>query len=741
MITEVYISIDNQTFTKLDLYKNESIEMKYVTKDLQDISKVFSPYSQSFTFEATPKNRMALGFFGDTDVIKSNLLNTYFCKIYTNGSLNLTGYLSIESVSYKNQNASYFTCSFTTSMTNLKDRIGDTLISDLGSYEILWKPTEVKNMLTGVHNDVVEGIPITWYVPLISSERVWASDPTYTAGLKDNVAYNVASAPTSNELIKSTELRPAMSYSTLIELIKKKYNLQVLTPLDTRPEFTDAYVWCNSETFYNPKEVRFDLFFGFTDFYYENADNEEDIPDPKKYYPTANTVDNTINVLIQEFDNDWDKFFAFEMYFTSLVSTSNSNESNSVVINIKRVGTDEVLISQSFDITGDTFKPIIYVSDDFFIANSLDFYVTCIFKQPTSWGNVSYDIFFKFYDDKYSLNKRRFATYIYNSPVNNNSDLMFGNRIDLIKSLPPIKIIDFLNSYLKVFNINIFDTSPNNENLFWLTPQDINSTGNEYSKLTVDYTPYISFTNYNKSTASDYNYYNFKHATSKYKSNVDYLKAAGMEYGQTTYPSIKPTVNLKEYKIETTYSLMVPVALVGTSDVITYYGFNSEQPTILETGESRYKPNYGELTIFYINDVKTITTPLGYQNQATNGVLINDKLESYIQTLPWNMFGNSLGFSILVYNNFQYTDSLFQRYYSNQIQRLLNPNVLTQEFEGILPPDELYLNDAGYIQGLQETPVGFRLQNDIIISENKFSIIDVSVDITTGKAKFTLLNY
>jgi hypothetical protein len=34
--------------------------MKYTQKDLQDISKIFAPYSQNFNFPAT-KNRMAFG--------------------------------------------------------------------------------------------------------------------------------------------------------------------------------------------------------------------------------------------------------------------------------------------------------------------------------------------------------------------------------------------------------------------------------------------------------------------------------------------------------------------------------------------------------------------------------------------------------------------------------------------------------------------------------------------------------
>ena len=57
MITDVYISIDDLTYKKLDLFKNEPINFKQTSKDLTDITKVFLPYSLSFTIHATEKNK------------------------------------------------------------------------------------------------------------------------------------------------------------------------------------------------------------------------------------------------------------------------------------------------------------------------------------------------------------------------------------------------------------------------------------------------------------------------------------------------------------------------------------------------------------------------------------------------------------------------------------------------------------------------------------------------------------
>jgi len=70
MITEVFVSLDGLNYSKLDLIKDESIPMRYTFVDTKDISKVFSPYSLNFTFDATPNNLNSLGYFGNTEVIK-----------------------------------------------------------------------------------------------------------------------------------------------------------------------------------------------------------------------------------------------------------------------------------------------------------------------------------------------------------------------------------------------------------------------------------------------------------------------------------------------------------------------------------------------------------------------------------------------------------------------------------------------------------------------------------------------
>ena len=738
LITEIFVSVDGLEFTKLDLHKDESIIMKYTQKDLQDISKIFAPYSQNFTFPATPKNRRAFGFFGDTTVVKINTEKKYFCKIYSSGQLYQNGYLMLSDLSYKNNRPIDFTGSFANNITNLKDRIGDDTLNDLGSYLLEWLPSKAYQLVQGTESFTIDGINYLYYVPLVSNSRVWSYNETDIFENFDNIAYKVGNSPTGNNLVKISELKPALSFRTVYDLIVKKYGLEVIMPLSNRPEFNKLFIWCNSESFLNSSYKKLILKNNLGNEILTGA-NEGLISTPYKYIVTSDITDSSYK--IEKINNNagYRKYVDLNLTFQNILILTEIQEQASVDISLIKKGEEASFITNTFNFSNGTLNCSIRIPDNTFISNEVEFYIYAKFNQPVIWNNNKVN--FKYYYGDFINGTGVMGLFDYYSNVNNNYVESKSGTIDLIKTLPNTKVIDFLNSFIKSFNISIYDTSPNDNKLYFLTPEDVNTNGLVYSKATLDYTPYVDIKEHKKSVPSEYNYYNFKHATSKYRSNVDYKNQTGIEYGQTTYPSIKPS-NLKEFKVETNFSIIPPRIVNGSDNILTAYGFNADTPTILDSGESRYTPNWNELTLFYNNGtVPTLLEPIGFQNQPIGGALINSPIYNYIVSLPYLIDGNSFSFSILKEFNVEYPINLFSKYYQSQIIRYLDLNVLSQEYSLTLPASELYLNEATTIQGGGATPVGFRLQNDIIIGETKFSILDAPIDITTGKVKMTLLNY
>lgn len=733
--TEVYVSVDNINFTKLDLEKSESIPMKYVQKDTQDLSKIFSPYSQSFNFKATPNNQKALEFWGNTEVLKSTNGKLFYCKVYANDLLCFVGFLKVSDLTYKNYKPEMYSGNFTTLMADLKSRMGDDLINDLSDVPVTvnWTPNSIYPRIATT--GTVSGVK--YYVPLISTNRVWAFDPTGDEGFLDNVAYNVSNSASGNDIIKSDELRPTVSFKSIMDLIKSKYDLDIVEPFINQNEYKDLYAWCNGDNFYSLEKKKFRIItnLGARYVYNDNADFT-----PKKYTATSSTVDSSIKVVRSTTASVWNDFFTLRVNFNGVSFTGGGN-TKGLQMSLVRKSDGIEFANASYTANDDnSFQCDIPVYDSYFISDEIEFFIYIKFEQPTIWQNSEFRINYKAITIAGIVIAK--ATYAYRSDINNNSVLMNATDVDLIKSLPEMKVIDFLTSYFKTFNISVFETAPDSDKLYWLNPKDINTINNVYSKAEADYTPYVQSLS-KKSRPNDYNYYNFKHANSEYNSNVNYkIGSGGMEYGQLTYPEVKPT-NPNEYKVETNFSIIPPIVLNGTNNFVTYYGFTAEAPEILDSGAKRYTPNTKELTLFYSHGINSLgTDALGFQVTGAGYVFQNGILTNYIKSMPFCKSSNqSLSFSILVFNNIQYPINLFSQYYLEQTLRYLNDNALKQEFDLILPISELYLNEESTIQGFGNVPKGFRLQNDIIISETRFSIIDATIDRVSGKAKLTLLNY
>jgi hypothetical protein len=402
-----------------------------------------------------------------------------------------------------------------------------------------------------------------------------------------------------------------------------------------------------------------------------------------------------------------------------------------------RYGTDELLTSATFDPTLGTTYVNIDIEDSKFLNDNLEFYIKVRFDQIVSWTNTQYYLQYKFYDGKYGIfNQKRYATYYYESKVNDNSDLMQMSNFDLIKSLPDITVLDFLKSFFKTFKINIYDVSIKDNKLYWLTPSDILDTSKSYGKRTLDYTEFLDLTKHTKENSNDYNRYNFKHFKSEYKSNIDYATAAdGIEYGQLIYPEVEPT-NPSTFEIETDFTIIPPRILSGTSDVQTMYGFTADTPEFTDTGASRYTPNYGECVLFYYHGQTSLNGQnMLFQTTNGNGVYTTTAFTKYNKVMPYSLSGGAS----LLWND-DYSNSLYEVYYKEMIARLLDPNVLKQTYYFNLPATELYLNESISEQGIT-SPTGYRLQNDIILMNDKFETIESEIDYTTGKAKLILLNY
>lgn len=738
-MTEVYISLDGLEYNKIEIDENDSVLMKYISKDLKDVSKVFAPFSQTINVKATPTNKKNLEFFGDTTVVRISPNNKYRCKIYTNGVLNLTGIIKVKECKYDNNILTDYSIEFGTFIRDLKKIIGDDLITDLGSFVASFGANDVEALMQGAYSGIVNSVPIKYFIPFMSNNRVWSFDRNQLSEYKDNISWLSSTNHGSDRYVRHSEVRPSITVSTILGLMKKKYGLNLQIPIENRSEYKDAYIYCNGDKFDNKMFGTFVAPNNIVNLDISALSKPELVPTPYKYVMTSENITNSFKITKNVVATGYENHCKIRVYIKNFADAGEAEQVGTV--RVLRKTTNEVVFLKEFETVNSVLDINFDVEDSLFIDDNFEFIVQTSFSTLVRHNKV------RIYTEQYY--KRTFAggiaqgviAYYTNLFVYNDGQYTNFNKfsVDLIKSLPNTKVIDFLESLIKAFNLRIYDSSPNDSKLFLLTPSDVNTSGFEYSKLTIDYTRYVDKKSFLKKAINEYNYYSFKHNEGKYRSNVDYKKATNVGYGSTSYPSIEPE-DVNKYEIETKFTIIPPVKVVNAPEILTTYGFNSSEPTINSNGSAIYEPNFNELTIFYKGEIAPLPDFVAVTSCIpSTGVPYIAKMTNYLPALPVNSEGKSLGFSILVYNSIQYTDTLFSREYVNEIIRLLNPNCLSQSYDLTLPLNELYLNYSDSEANL--TPAGFRLQNDIIIGETLFSILEANIDIKKGKAQLTLLNY
>ena len=84
---QLYIKHTDNNYYLLDLEESESINYKLTVKDLNDITKIFSPFTQAFNIKATDKNKMLCGFVGNEKILRANSTGEFDAMIYISGFL------------------------------------------------------------------------------------------------------------------------------------------------------------------------------------------------------------------------------------------------------------------------------------------------------------------------------------------------------------------------------------------------------------------------------------------------------------------------------------------------------------------------------------------------------------------------------------------------------------------------------------------------------------------------------
>jgi len=728
----------------IDTFIDETVILNTKTTYTQDITAVFKGFTNDFSVGGTPNNIKMLGYFGYTEQLQPANIQKR-AKLYLNGSLYKQGLIKIQNTSWVNGKPSLFSLEFSDGQRNLTEILGEDMLSDLGgdNGNVIWS---AKNIQKGLQSIQTASDNVTrWFIPLVSTERIFIIDSRAEALQTDNIAYNAEKPITSENVLLPQEIRPAMFIGDILTAINSKYDIKIdPTPyIGNISQLTDLATMCvsanvavkevkakidfNSWTFDTFREKRFNIIpkpdidaFELNYLGYENDDAHDATFDMIiQLCKTASSYKKIFGRNFVTFGEAVNVNFIYSMEVWEVDALGNKLKKLSYSV---QSGAESKSTSLRIRIGLDAFTPEGGNAPSALVKPLIGLFVSA--ESLSEWRFTN--IFFNWH------------TEYWNKGILNNVQPQVGQitSVNLFKSLPEMKLIDFVKSIYTMFGYKKFDNRVLND--FYYQQKDTGAGLHKGLRVENDLTAYADLSKMTKKPNTKYDGYNLKHATSEYQQNVAFLANPanlGQEYGQLKYPFViagqttpKPKT---EFKIETKFTAPVfnPILTDADTQVFTFYPFGSEPK--LNDIETRFifDTIVKELPIFYHNGVADISTPYAivdttlkqlkaigkYHKISHRSNRIKTGTDNYISSL----------FNVLVGIDYVDQNTLYAQGFKIFIEDTLSGKKLIHTIDLLLPSIEMQK---------------FSDDQEIIIKETKYIVMESDITLTNGKTKLTLLN-
>jgi len=260
---------------RLDLFQDEEISINLNVQNIQDISKVFTDFTQSFTVPASDWNNEVLKQYYRTDVdgsqiTKRNVVdnsaavmgllgyvpdtitettatNSFDFRLRQTARIEInslpfrTGVLEMENVLMKGTEPYSYSLSFYGDLVSLSDLFAEDYLYDLdfSAYNHTYDGATIQS---GFSQNALMGGDL--FYPLMSPVRNWVYDVAASDPNHDNdIHYDAAIG--HNHGIHYYELKPAIKVVKILEAIGTKYGITFTGSFLSDNQFNKLYLWAH----------------------------------------------------------------------------------------------------------------------------------------------------------------------------------------------------------------------------------------------------------------------------------------------------------------------------------------------------------------------------------------------------------------------------------------------------------------------------------------------------------------
>jgi len=742
------------TYQRLDLFEEQSINITNSLQDIKDIAKVFTDFTQQFSVPASKPNSKVFKHYYNFDIdggYDARVKREAIIKI--NGQDYREGFISLSSVSMKKQLPYAYKVIFYGKTVNLKRLFGDDELDDLANYPNAYlaqfnQDYSAANAQTGFTNgyNLVSGSLASntgstagdLCYPFISGKSHYYYDSAHDNGpeLNEDVSSrNLRHHTTGSNLngLDLIDLKPAIRLYHIILGIEDKYGL-TFTKNGTNDffstsnnQFYQLYLWLHREKGDLSSQIAESVFSIDLDDYAFTNTTPTGQPDPRSNsnQDLVTSLTDQIVETVEVYYNytisvtpSGTGLYSLEMLDTQtgnlITPTSNATDLSGSNVQVTRTF---VIRKDSTDFGTQTFTPVFKVKTQ---AGITSFKVDSLAITKTvrevdlgsgSASEVGYD-----------------ANYTFNSGVPNT----ITTGLDVVDNMPKMRVIDFLTSIFKMFNLTAFY-----DDRRILANGTTNADFGKIKVMTVD-----AFYSEGVSYSIDKYLYTDKHTVSKANiySEIDFLyqdpstfaiinsnEITNDEFGNEKLTNRSADINNPlafdggKYEVKLGFEHIMFERMTDQNDETTR--------TTIQWGWMVNKdefPVLGKPLVFYCHKHDTTSYPIVLSQTPT--VSLNQYIRpantltvtsgSNLQTIHFGEEGDE-------YFAQANPESLFKNYYFNYIVPIYNEKSRLSKFQAILPIDIV---------------IKMKLNDRFVLSGKSYKINSIKMNINTGKADLELIN-
>lgn len=390
---------------RVDLFKDENIEINLTSKNISDITKIFAEFSQGFSVPASPSNNAIFSHWYDATVDGTfNAVTRVDAYLEVNTLPFKYGVIQLDNCKLKGGLISSYELTFYSKVVGLSDLMGNLELKDLdlSDYDHAYSISSVTNSMK---SDTIANGDV--YYPLICNTR----NINYGDGTPNDIKL-------STNTLKITDFKPALRLIRIIEAIETELNVSFSRDFFGRSVFHNLFMWMHKDSKAvtdRGRRVQVD---------FTSKGNLEDTAGV-----AVDLTNNTILIPTKPIDVAFAKFFfvltAQSGYTTVPYTFEIERENEGIVFSSNLVGSQWIF------------------ADAFFSPNKYKFYIT-----STLDFNFQIDLNIRYYIPGSVITKT--AVFSVQTKTGN---------ISISNEAPTIKIKDLFNSLINQFNLIIIPTS------------------------------------------------------------------------------------------------------------------------------------------------------------------------------------------------------------------------------------------------------------------------------------------